>query len=92
MTRGHQRDEARERNQKKEASQGHKREGGGKVGASNSDADALQKKVEAKKLLIEQGLFVEKPKSTKEKPKNYVNPHTGKADPEWTKKMQNLGL
>jgi hypothetical protein len=32
----------------------------------------------------------EKPKEGTKKPANIVNPHTGKADPEWTKKMQNI--
>ena len=43
----------------------------------NKDAEALQKKIEEKKKLIEAGLVQEIPKAAvKEKPKAMVNPHT----------------
>ena len=42
----------------------------------NKDAEALQKKIEEKKKLVEAGLFVEKPKPKEKPPKSLVNPHT----------------
>ena len=66
MTRGNQRDLARERNEKKTAAQGHKREGP-RVAGVNPDAEALQKKVAEKQRLIAEGLLEEKQKSDKPK-------------------------
>lgn len=83
MTRGAQRERDRERNEKDKP--GVKRTGTGKAGV-NADAEALQKKVAEKQRLIEAGELVPKAKP-KDKPKMLTNPHTGKADPEWTKKM-----
>lgn len=62
-----------------------------KVGGRNADADALAAKIAAKKAAKEAGTYQEKNKSTAGKPKKtqaMVNPHTGKRDPEYTKKLQ----
>lgn len=85
MTRGAQRDRAREKSEKDNQPK-EKREGTGKAGV-NIDADALQKKVAEKQRLIAEGLLIPKPKSEK-KERAMVNPHTGKHDAEWTKKME----
>lgn len=76
QTRGAQRERDREKQLKEQAKQKEKRAGTGKAGI-NPDAEALQKKIEEKKKLIEAGLYVDKPKpKEKEKPKSMVNPHT----------------
>lgn len=64
-----------------------KRDGGGTRGGVNQDALALQKKVEEKQKKIAAGELSQPQKKEKDKPKSMVNPHTGKHDPEWTKKM-----
>jgi hypothetical protein len=91
--RGNQREEARAKNIKKHAD-GAKQDShvAPKLGALNSDAAKLAAKIEAKKKLAEEGKMKEKKDyGTKyvasEKAESMTNPHTGKKDPEWTKKM-----
>ena len=75
QTRGAQRERDREKSLKEKGTK-EKREGTGRAGV-NHDGEALQKKIEEKKKLIEAGLLEEKPKKeAKEKPKAMVNPHT----------------
>ncbi len=92
--RGNQREEARAKNLKKHAND--KKQDNHvapKPGGLNNDAQKLQAKVEAKKKLAEEGKLVEKPRDlgtkyvASDKTESMVNPHTGKRDPEWTKKM-----
>lgn len=93
MTRGAQRDRNRERTQKEQASkESHKREGPRYAGV-NADADALQKKIEEKKKLVEAGVLP--PPDTEKKKKKEVlltHPISGKKDAEYTAKMKAKGL
>ena len=69
-----------------------------KVGGKNSDADALQAKIAAKKAAKEAGTFAAKTKGggtkapgKKDKAQSMVHPHTGKKDPAYTAKMMKKG-
>ena len=90
MTRGAQRDRNRERAQARADKNG-KKEGHSSFtgnGAINVDAVKLQEKIAMKEKLKAEGLMASMDDKKKgDKPKNLVNPHTGKKDPEYTKKM-----
>jgi len=94
MTRGNQRERDRERAQARAAK--NKKQAGHsapKVGGKNSDAEALAAKIAMKKKLKEEGKLKEEKKdgAKKSKSQNLVNPHTGKRDPNYTKKMEKKG-
>ena len=81
---------AEKRAERNQGSSGNKNEGPRHPGSVNQDAEALKRKIEEKKKLVEAGVIEPpKPKSADGKPrdKNMVNPHTGKRDPEYTQKM-----
>ncbi len=90
MTRGAQRDRNRERAQARADKNG-KKEGSSAYagnGAINTDAVKLQEKIAMKEKLKAEGLMASMDDKKKtDKPKNMVNPHTGKKDPDYTKKM-----
>ena len=98
MTRGNQRDKDREK-AKARAAKNNKKKGNSapKVGGKNANAEALAAKIAAKKAAKEAGLLQEKKKDrgtkfqAKSKVEAMVNPHTGKKDPEWTKKQARKG-
>jgi hypothetical protein len=94
--RGNQREEARAKNLKKHANDKKQDDHvAPKPGGLNNDAAKLAAKIEAKKKLAEEGKLKEKDMGSKyvasEKTESMVNPHTGKKDPEWTKKMLGKG-
>mmetsp|Transcript_2725 Transcript_2725/g.4253 ORF Transcript_2725/g.4253 Transcript_2725/m.4253 type:complete len:105 (-) Transcript_2725:932-1246(-) len=98
MTRGNQRDKDRARAEARKVKAGGAAKKGKKddkaaAGPKLSDAEKLQAKIAAKQKLKEEGKVEEKPKDRGEKyvaksrVESMVNPHTGKRDPEYTKKM-----
>eukprot|EP00924_Labyrinthula_sp_SR-Ha-C_P012557 maker-scaffold_10-snap-gene-10.43-mRNA-1 protein AED:0.00 eAED:0.00 QI:126/1/1/1/0/0/2/870/99 len=93
MSRGNQRDKDRERALQRKAKNAKKKGSTApKVGGKNADAEALQAKIAAKKAAMEAGEIKKKKNLGNKNPggpktKSLVNPHTGKKDLAYTKKM-----
>mmetsp|Transcript_5367 Transcript_5367/g.8314 ORF Transcript_5367/g.8314 Transcript_5367/m.8314 type:complete len:102 (+) Transcript_5367:146-451(+) len=99
MTRGNQREKAREKAAARNAKNA-KQEGRSapKLGGVNSDAERLQAKLEMKKKLKEEGKLQAKDAKDrgdkyvkKDKVASVVNPHTGKKDPKLAAKLAKKG-
>mmetsp|Transcript_17417 Transcript_17417/g.30704 ORF Transcript_17417/g.30704 Transcript_17417/m.30704 type:complete len:99 (+) Transcript_17417:80-376(+) len=91
MSRGNKRDKDRERAAARAAKGPKAGHQAPKTGGKNSDAEALQAKIEAKKKLKEEGKLKEKNFGekyvAKQKVESVINPHTGKKDPNYAKKL-----